>query len=122
MKSAYELAMERLEKQSPAVKVTDAQRQALAEIDATYNAKIAEREVFLSSLIAKATAAREAMEVESLRVQLSSEVRRLQEECETKKAKERQKTEARCRRFPTRFTTRSSASRRSWWGPSSARF
>ena len=94
MKSAYELAMERLEKHSPAAKVSDAQRQALAEIDATYKAKIAEREVFLSSLIAKATAARELMEVESLRVQLSSEVRRLQEECEAKKTKERQKTGA----------------------------
>ena len=94
MKSAYELAMERLEKQSPAARVSDAQRQALAEIDVTYKAKIAEREVFLSSLIAKATAAREAMEVENLRVQLSSEVRRLQEECEAKKAKERQKAEA----------------------------
>ena len=94
MKSAYELAMERLEKQAPSVKVTDEQRAAIAEIDSTYRAKIAEREVFLASLIAKATAAREMMEVESLRVQLSSEVRRLQEECETKKARERQKTGA----------------------------
>ena len=90
MKSAYELAMERLEKQSPAVKVSDAQRQALAEIDATYKAKIAEREVFLTSLITKATVAREAMEVENLRVQLASEVRRLHEECEAKKTKARQ--------------------------------
>ncbi len=60
MKSAYELAMERLEKQSPAVKVTDEQRQALAEIDATYKAKIAEREVFLASQITKAAAPRDA--------------------------------------------------------------
>ena len=87
MKSAYELAMERLEKQSPAVKVTDEQRQALAEIDASYKAKIAEREVFLSSQITKAAEARDAAEVENIRLQLSREVRRLQEECETKKAK-----------------------------------
>ncbi len=89
MKSAYELAMERLEKQSPAAKITDEQRLALAEIDATYKAKIAEREVFLQSQIQKAIAAREADEVESLRVQLGREVRRLQEECEEKKGRAR---------------------------------
>ena len=90
MKSAYELAMERLEKQSPSTnKVTDEQRQALAAIDVTYKAKIAEREVFLQSQIQKAIAAKEAIEVESLRLQLSREVRRLQEECEEKKAKAR---------------------------------
>ena len=90
MKSAYELAMERLEKQSPAVKITDEQRQALAGIDATYKAKIAEREVFLSSQITKAAEARDATEVENIRLQLSREVRRLQEECEAKKAKLRE--------------------------------
>ena len=47
MKSAYELAMERLEKQTPSAKVTDEQRAAIAEIDSTYRARIAEREVFL---------------------------------------------------------------------------
>ena len=93
MKSAYELAMERLEKQSPAVKVSDEQRQALAEIDATYKAKIAEREVFLTSLITKAAAGRDVAEVENIRLQLSREVSRLQEECEAKKAEERQKVE-----------------------------
>ena len=86
MKSAYELAMERLEKQSPVAKLTDEQR---AEIDQTYKAKIAEREVFLQSLIDKAVAAHDAMEVESLRHQLGSETRRLREECEAKKAKQR---------------------------------
>ena len=65
------------------------QRQALAEIDSSYKAKIAEREVFLQSQIQKAIAARDAEEVDSLRVQLGREVRRLQEECEEKKAKAR---------------------------------
>ena len=87
MKSAYELAMERLEKQSPAVKVTDEQRTALAEIDQAYRAKIAEREVFLQSQVQKAAASGDLMEVENIRLQLSREVRRLQEECEAKKAK-----------------------------------
>ena len=94
MKSAYELAMERLEKQSPAVKVTDEMRRALAEIDAAYKAKIAEREVFLNAQIAKAVAARNPAEVEDIRLQLSREVRRLEEECEAKKEKERGKANA----------------------------
>ena len=87
MKSAYELAMERLEKQSPVAKVSDEQRAALAEIDQTYKAKIAEREVFLQSQIEKAQASGDLMEVENIRLQLSREVRRLREEGEAKKAK-----------------------------------
>ncbi len=83
MKSAYELAMERLEKTSPTAKVTAEQREALAEIDSSYKAKIAEREVFLQSLLAKA----DADEADSIRLQLSREVRRLQDECEEKKAR-----------------------------------
>ena len=89
MKSAYELAMERLEKQSPSAKVTDEQRAAIAEIDSTYRARIAEREVFLQSQLQKAAAAGKAGEVEEIRDQLAREVRRLQEECEAKKAKAR---------------------------------
>jgi len=89
MKSAYELAMERLEKQAPSAKVTDEQRAAIAEIDSTYRAKIAEREVFLQSQLQKAAAAGNAAEVEEIRVQLSREMRRLQEECEHKKEKAR---------------------------------
>ena len=81
--------MERLEKQSPSVKVTDEQRAAIAEIDSTYRAKIAEREVFLQAQLQKAVTAGSAGEVEELRDQLAREVRRLQEECERKKAKAR---------------------------------
>ena len=87
MKSAYELAMERLEKQAPTVKLTEEQRAAIAEIDSTYRAKIAEREVFLQAQLQQATAAREIEEADNIRLQLSREVRRLQEECEDKKAK-----------------------------------
>ncbi len=89
MKSAYELAMERLEKQAPTAKITDEQRAAIAEIDSSYKAKIAEREVFLQSQLKKAVAAGDAGEAEEIRVQLSRELRRLQEECEHKKEKAR---------------------------------
>ncbi|MBV9127029.1 MAG: hypothetical protein JO117_02965 [Verrucomicrobia bacterium] len=89
MKSAFELTMERLEKQAPTAKLTDAQKQELAEIDSLYKAKIAEKEVFLQSQIAAARAKGDSEGAEQVQLQLSREVRRLQEECEAKKAKVR---------------------------------
>lgn len=85
MKSAYELAMERLEKASPAVKLTDAQRAEIAELDSMYKAKIAEKEVFLGGEIAKAKASGDYTELEALQTQLSRELRRLHNECEERK-------------------------------------
>lgn len=87
MKSAYELAMERLAKDQPIVTLTDDQKKELAEIDSTFKAKIAEREVFLKDQIAKAQATGKFEDVEALQKQLSSEIRRLQEDCEAKKEK-----------------------------------
>jgi hypothetical protein len=87
MKSAYELAMERLEKSSPSVSLTENQKKEIAEIDSMYRAKIAEKELFLKDQIRKAQTAGKLDEVESLEKQLSSEIRRLQEECEAKKEK-----------------------------------
>ena len=87
MKSAYELAMERLEKKAPSVLLTEEQKQQIAEIDSTFKARIAERELFLKGEIDKATAAGSSDEVESLRKQLTIEVRRLQENAEDKKEK-----------------------------------
>ena len=54
MKSAFELAMSRLEKESATRKLTDDQKSRLAEIDAEINAKIAERKLFLDEEIRKA--------------------------------------------------------------------
>ncbi len=45
MKSAYELAMERLNKQAPTVKLSDAQKKEIAELESLYKSKIAEREL-----------------------------------------------------------------------------
>jgi hypothetical protein len=87
MKSAYELAMERLQKAAPSLSLTDAQKKDLAEIDSKYRAKIAERELFLKEQIRKAQVEGKFEDVESLQKQLASEVRRLQEECEAKKEK-----------------------------------
>jgi len=44
MKTAYELAMERLASKEPERKLTPEQKKKLAEVDETYRAKIAERE------------------------------------------------------------------------------
>jgi hypothetical protein len=89
VKSAYELAMERLQKGSPSVTLTVEQKAQLAEIDSSFRAKIAERKIFLSEQIKKAAAAGKFDEVESLEKQLTADVRRLEEDCENKKEKSR---------------------------------
>ena len=90
MKSAYELAMERLEKAAPSVKLSDAQRAEIAELDSMYKSKIAEKEVFLGGELDKARAKCDFDEIEALQLQLHREVRRLQAECEEKKERVRQ--------------------------------
>ena len=87
MKSAYELAMEKLEKAAPGVTLTDAQKKQIADVDSTYRAKIAEREVFLKDQIGKAQRAGNLEETQSLEKQLTTELKRLQEDCEAKKEK-----------------------------------
>ena len=87
MKSAYELAMERLQKSSPTITLTAEQKAELAEIDSSFKAKIAERKIFLTDQISKAVAAGKFDEVESLEKQLTADVLRLQEDCEHKKEK-----------------------------------
>jgi len=87
MKSAYELAMERLEKGSPSISLSADQKKEIAEIDSVYRAKIAEKELFLKDQIRKARNAGNLEEGESLEKQLVSEVRRLREDCEAKKEK-----------------------------------
>ena len=87
MKSAYELAMERLQKNQPSVALNEDQKKQLAEIESTFKAKIAERELFLKEQIAKAHAAGKLEDVEALQKQLTSEIRRLHDDCEAKKEK-----------------------------------
>src|SRR4030095_8072825 len=87
MKSAYELAMDRLQKTSPSLSLTEEQKKELAEIDSKYRAKIAEKELFLGDQIRKAQTEGKVDQIDSLEKQLASDVRRLQEECETNKEK-----------------------------------
>lgn len=92
MKSAYELAMERLNKSAPTVKLTDKQKKEIAELDSKYQAKVAEREIGLKSEIAKAAAQGDYEAMEKLEQQLSVERRKLQTELEEKKEQVRQRT------------------------------
>jgi hypothetical protein len=89
MKTAYELAMERLNKNAPTVKLTDAQKKELAELDSKYAAKIAGREIALNAEIAKA--ADDFAKAESLREQLATDRKKLQAELEDKKEQVRAK-------------------------------
>ena len=85
MKSAYELAMERLSKQSPTVKLSPEQKERLAEIDSRYKAKIAEREIFLQEQLAEASGKGDFEALAQIEKQRLSERRSLEAECEEKK-------------------------------------
>ena len=87
MKSAYELAMERLEKGAPTVTLSDAQKAEIAEIDSTFKARIAEKQLFLQDKIREAQQSGKFDDADTLEKQLAIEVRRFQEDCEEKKAK-----------------------------------
>jgi hypothetical protein len=91
MKSAYELAMERLEKQSPTQKLSEKQKEEIAEIDSVTRSKIAERQLFLEGQIDKARSTGNDSEAEEFEQQLARDVKRLNDDAEEKKEKIRQK-------------------------------
>lgn len=82
MKSAYELAMERLEKASgPAKKLTDEQKEAIADIERVYEAKMAERRLEFEPKLAAAP----PDEAEALRAKLAEALASLEAERDAKK-------------------------------------
>ena len=85
MKSAFELAMERLEKESPTQELTADQKAKLSELSKVYEAKIADKELFLNREIAKAEEAGEFEQIEQLTKQLASDRKVLEEELSQKK-------------------------------------
>jgi len=89
MKTAYELAMERLSASAPVTKMSNDQKKALAELDSTCAAKIAERELFLRGEIAKAIDREDAEATESLEKQLVNDRKSIRAEFEEKKEKVR---------------------------------
>ena len=77
--------MERLEKESPTQELSDELKAKLAELSKVFEAKIADRDVFLNSEIAKAELAGEFEAIEQLNKQLASDRKVLEDELEAKK-------------------------------------
>jgi len=90
MKSAYELAMERLQAKDPGVLLSNEQKQRIAEIEAKCKADIAAKELLLKEEIVKATASGSTEEVALIRRQLADEIRRFEEKRDREKESVRQ--------------------------------
>lgn len=88
MKSAYEIAMERLNEAAPTIQLSPGQKKAIAELESTYAAKIAAREIALNAEIAKTA---EVESTAALREQLMWDRKKLQAELAEKKEQIRQK-------------------------------
>ncbi len=83
MKSAYEIAMARLEKEAgPTRKLSNEQKSLIAEIDKRYDAKAAASRLSSESRIASAKTPEEA---ETMRAELASEIRKLEESRDNEK-------------------------------------
>jgi hypothetical protein len=95
MKSAYELAMERLNKSGPVLQLTAQQKKELAELDSLYSSKIAQREIFVKGEISKSIAAGNYEAIEALEKQLVSDRKSLNAELEEKKEQVRAAPKAR---------------------------
>jgi len=89
MKSAYELAMERLSKSSPTIKLTEDQKAKIADLESQCAARIAERELFLKGEIVKAIDKGESEAIDQLEKQLASDRKSLRADFEEKKDKVR---------------------------------
>ncbi len=85
MKTAYELAMERLSKAAPSVKLNDEQKKQIADLESQCVAKIADRELFLKGEIVKAIDKGDSEAVQQLEKQLLSDRKSLRAEFEEKK-------------------------------------
>ena len=85
MKTAYELAMEKLQDEAPVPKLSDKQKAEIAELDNLYQSKLAEREVFLGGKIAEAEAAGDFEVLEQLQRELTSDKKSITSELEEKK-------------------------------------
>ena len=90
MKSAYELAMERLSKSQPTVKLTEKQKAEIADLESRYAAKIAQEEIMLKEQIAEAAQQGDWEKQQELERRLVAERKKLQGDLEEKKESVRQ--------------------------------
>ena len=86
MKSAYELAMERMggENENP---LTEDQKKQISEIEVKFRAKIAERKIFLEKSLQDAISKGDQDEAEEARKILAQEVSDLEAKAESEKEK-----------------------------------
>lgn len=91
MKTAYELAMERLSQTSPTTKLTAEQKKEIAELESKCAAKLAERELFIKGEIVKAIDQGDEKALEQLEKQLASDRKSLRAGLEEQKEKVRQR-------------------------------
>ena len=86
MKSAYELAMERMggSEDKP---LDEKQKEKIAEIENKYKAKIAERKIFLEKSVDDALAKGDQAEAEEARKILAQEISSLESKAEAEKEK-----------------------------------
>jgi hypothetical protein len=89
MKTAYELAMERLSKASPSVKLSEDQKRQIGDLESQCAAKIAERELFLQGEIVKAVDKGDSEAIAQLEKQLVSDRKSIRASFEEKKEKAR---------------------------------
>ena len=84
IKSAYELALERMGGQ-PGKKLTHQQKAKLAELDRVYSAKIAEEELSLNPKIAAARVAGDLERAQKLEEILRTQVQKLRRKLDAEK-------------------------------------
>ena len=89
MKSAYELAMERLQKQAPTKSLTTAQKAEIADLESLYKSRIAQLEISIGDEIQAAQASEAYDKVDELKSRLVQQRARLEEEREDKKERVR---------------------------------
>jgi hypothetical protein len=89
MKSAYELAMERLQKQAPTKSLTAAQKAEIADLESLYKSRIAQLEISIGDEIQAAQASEAYDKVDELKSRLVQQRARLEEEREDKKERVR---------------------------------
>jgi hypothetical protein len=87
MKSAYELAMERMGDDGENKPLTDEQKEKIADIDSKYRAKIAERKIFLEKSLSEAIEQHNHEEADIIRRQLAEEIAGLEAKSEADKEK-----------------------------------
>ena len=90
VKSAYELAMERLSQGAPSKTLSAAKKAELAELESLYKSRIAQLELSTQDDLAGAQAAGDAEKAELIRTSFVSEKAKLEAERDAKKDRVRE--------------------------------